>query len=64
MYQSILDPADNPLEYNEETVKSVEIGLKAFYLNGRGRLNVAIFSSQFDDTQINQYLPTHLGGGD
>lgn len=58
MYQSTLDPADNPLEYEEETVKSVELGLKASYLNGRGRLNVAIFSSQFDDIQINQYLPT------
>lgn len=58
MYQSILDPADNPLEYGEETVESVELGLKASYLKGRGRLNVAVFSSQFDDIQINQYLPT------
>ncbi len=58
MYQSVLEPADNPLEYKEETVDSWEAGLKTDFMNRRGRLNIALFHSDFEDIQINQLIPT------
>lgn len=38
--------------FDEETLDSYEIGLKADWLDGRLRTNVAVFYSEYDDMQI------------
>lgn len=58
MYQSVLEPADNRLEYEDETVESWELGVKADFWGRRGRVNLALFRSDFEDIQINQLVPT------
>ncbi len=46
---------NNP--YNPETNESLEIGLKGDFLDGRLRLNVAVFSVEFEDLQRSQVIP-------
>ena len=38
--------------YDEETLDSFEVGMKADWLDGRLRTNVALFYSEYDDMQI------------
>lgn len=49
------------IEFDEETVMSYEIGYKAEFPEQNVRLNMALFYSEFDDYQVNQYID--LGGG-
>jgi iron complex outermembrane recepter protein len=48
-------PAYDPAFYAPEYVDAYEIGMKADYADGRGRLNVAIFYSDYDDIQISRF---------
>ena len=43
------------LNYNPEYVDSYELGLKTSYMDGRGRANIAVFRSEFDDIQFSVY---------
>ncbi|MFT5482969.1 MAG: iron complex outermembrane receptor protein [Halieaceae bacterium] len=42
-------------EYEDETSESLEIGAKIDLMGGRGRLNVAIFHSEFEDVQVSTF---------
>ncbi|MBX2857015.1 MAG: TonB-dependent receptor, partial [Cellvibrionaceae bacterium] len=49
---------DNPnlfFEFEEETVTSIELGLKTSFASGRGEFNLAIFDMQYEDLQISQF---------
>ncbi len=45
------------LVYDAETTDSVELGLKSEWLDGRVRLNGAVFYQVYDDFQVSQSLP-------
>jgi iron complex outermembrane recepter protein len=51
--------ADNSLdasrEFEDESVESIEVGLKTEFMDGRGRLNAAIFSSDYEDVQVSTF---------
>jgi outer membrane receptor protein involved in Fe transport len=51
------DPTPNPANgiFQSETVDSVELGLKTLLADGRGILNVAIFSQTLEDFQANSF---------
>ncbi len=49
------------LEFDKETVDSLEAGLKSQLWNGKVRLNLAAFIAEYDDYQVNQFVD--LGGG-
>ncbi len=49
------------IEFDDETVVSFEAGLKVQAVGGRLRFNLAVFDSEYDDYQVNQFLD--LGGG-
>jgi outer membrane receptor protein involved in Fe transport len=42
-------------EYEDETVISYELGAKMEAWDGRGRLNVSLFYSEFDDVQVSTF---------
>jgi len=42
-------------EFEDESVVSVEIGSKLILLNGRGRLNLALFQSEYEDVQVSTF---------
>jgi outer membrane receptor protein involved in Fe transport len=42
-------------EYDDETSESIEFGAKMDLWEGRGRLNVAIFHSEFEDVQVSTF---------
>jgi len=46
---------NNP--YNPETNESLELGMKGDFLDGRLRLNIALFSVEFEDLQRSQVIP-------
>lgn len=52
---------DNPrgyfdvAEYEDEGAETIEIGAKMDLWDGRGRLNVAVFRSEFDDVQVSTF---------
>ena len=50
-------PAADPT-YDPEFVDSYELGMKTEYQGGRGRLNLAIFFSEFEDIQANTFTGT------
>jgi iron complex outermembrane receptor protein len=39
-------------EYTEETISSMELGVKSTLMDGRMRLNAAVFSYDYDDVQV------------
>ncbi len=43
--------------YDPETNTNIELGMKGDFMDGRLRLNVAIFNTEFEDLQRNQVLP-------
>ena len=43
--------------YDPETNTNVEFGMKGDFMDGRLRLNIAIFNTEFEDLQRNQVLP-------
>ena len=53
--------ANNGLEFGKETVDSYELGLKGDFANGRFKLNLAAFLSDYSNYQVNQFVD--LGGG-
>lgn len=52
---------NNPLgntdaaQYEDETSEGFELGAKMDLLDGRGRLNVALFMTEFDDVQVSTF---------
>lgn len=42
-------------EFEDETVDAIELGAKMTILDGRGRLNAALFRSEFDDLQVSTF---------
>ncbi len=42
-------------EYEDETSETIEIGAKMDLLDGRGRLNIAAFSSEYEDVQVSTF---------
>jgi outer membrane receptor protein involved in Fe transport len=44
------------LEYEEETVESIEIGAKMSLLDGAAELNIALFRSEYDDLQVSSLV--------
>jgi outer membrane receptor protein involved in Fe transport len=42
-------------EFEDETVELIEIGAKLDLADGRGRLNVAVFKSQYEDVQVSTF---------
>jgi len=47
--------------FTEEEAKTVEIGLKSEFWQQRGRLNLALFSSDYSDLQLDFSDPTQVG---
>lgn len=45
----------NDYEFEEETAKSYEVGVKATLFGGKGLLNVAAFQTDFDDLQVSNF---------
>jgi len=43
--------------YDPETNTNIELGMKGDFLDGRLRLNIAVFNTEFEDLQRNQVLP-------
>jgi outer membrane receptor protein involved in Fe transport len=42
-------------EYEDEESESIELGAKMDLWEGRGRLNIAVFHSEFDDVQVSTF---------
>ncbi len=55
------DQVDLGIEFDEETVTSYELGYKAEFPENHIRMSMALFYSEFEDYQVNQYID--LGGG-
>lgn len=53
--------ANSGLEFDMETVKSYELGMKARYFENRLSVNLAAFTADYEDYQVNQFVD--LGGG-
>ena len=53
--------ANAGLEFDMETTKSYELGLKGRFLENKLSLNIAGFIADYDDFQVNQFVD--LGGG-
>lgn len=49
------------LEFSAEAARSYELGYKSELFNSRARINVAVYQTDFEDYQINQFVD--LGGG-
>jgi outer membrane receptor protein involved in Fe transport len=42
-------------EYDDETSESIELGAKLDLWEGRGRLNIAVFHSEYEDVQVSTF---------
>lgn len=51
----VANPATQPLEFDEETSKAIELGLKTTLLDGSAHFNVSVFRTQFDDLQVSGF---------
>jgi iron complex outermembrane receptor protein len=40
--------------YDQEEVEAWEIGMKSDFLDGRARLNIALFDNEYTDLQVEQ----------
>lgn len=56
---SLNPDAQNP--YDPETVDTFEVGMKSELLDGRMRLNAAVFYSDYQDMQVTVQRPTETG---
>ncbi|RLQ22507.1 TonB-dependent receptor [Seongchinamella sediminis] len=56
-----VDQIEAGIEFDEETVTSYEVGYKGEFPEQSLRVGVALFYSEFEDYQVNQYVD--LGGG-
>jgi iron complex outermembrane receptor protein len=43
-------------EYDDEKATTLELGLKSRFMDGRAELNVAVFSTEFEDLQVNTFV--------
>jgi iron complex outermembrane receptor protein len=50
------------LAFDDESVDSVEIGLKTTLWDGRARINLAYYDANYDDFQVRQFVETSAGG--
>ncbi|NCF52460.1 TonB-dependent receptor [Gammaproteobacteria bacterium] len=50
------------IEYDDESVVSVEAGWKSRFADGTAELNIAVFRSEFDDLQVNSFVFEDVGG--
>ncbi len=50
------------IEYDDESVVSVEAGWKNRFADGAAELNIAVFRSEFDDLQVNSFVFEDVGG--
>ncbi|BFM16945.1 TonB-dependent receptor [Maricurvus nonylphenolicus] len=48
-------PTFDPAVYAPEYVDAYEVGIKTNYLEGAGRLNIAVFYSDYQDIQVNSW---------
>jgi len=46
---------DRSREFEDESVDSIELGLKMTLLDGRGRVNVAVFQGDYKDVQVSTF---------
>jgi outer membrane receptor protein involved in Fe transport len=46
---------DRSREFDDESVKSVELGMKSTLLDGRARVNAALFMSDYSDVQVSSW---------
>ena len=46
---------DDLADFEDETVETIEIGAKINLAEGRGRLNIAAFSSTYEDVQVSTF---------
>ena len=46
---------DRSREFEDETVDSIELGLKMTLLDGRARVNVAVFQGDYKDVQVSSF---------
>lgn len=46
-------PGVGPDAFDEETIENIEVGLKSTLLDGRARLNAALFRYEYTDLQVN-----------
>ncbi len=56
-----VDQVEAGIEFDQETVTSYEVGYKGEFPDQNLRVGVALFYSEFEDYQVNQYVD--LGGG-
>lgn len=49
-------PAGAQAGFDDETAKSVEVGVKSRFMGGRAELNAAVFYSEFEDLQVKTFL--------
>ncbi|MDY0007540.1 MAG: TonB-dependent receptor, partial [Spongiibacteraceae bacterium] len=47
--------------FDQETMRSYEIGLKSRFLDNRVQLNSAVFYNEYDDIQVNTFVPAVIG---
>lgn len=57
----VSSPANSPGPYDEEEVEAFEIGMKSTWMDGRLRLNAALFHNQYDDLQRTLTVPGEFG---
>jgi outer membrane receptor protein involved in Fe transport len=43
-------------EYDDEKATTLELGLKSRFWDGRAELNIAVFSTEFEDLQVNTFV--------
>jgi len=50
------------ISFDDEQVEAYELGMKSTLADGRVRLNIALFSSNYTDFQVFQFVPLDNGG--
>jgi len=56
-YNATLSSGVSQIKFDPEFIDSYELGLKSSLLDNRLRLNVAAFYMEFDDQQVQQFVP-------
>ena len=50
------------ISFDDEQVDSYELGMKSTLVDGRLRLNAAVYSANYDNFQVFQFVPVNTGG--
>lgn len=53
--ETINGVTDDLADFEDETVETIEVGAKINLADGRGRLNIAAFSSNYEDVQVSTF---------